>query len=1539
MPKPLDPKTTKNGVDLNTVDTSQMALVDKKGLIDELKAKLSEQIEDSFKKGIDTLRDEIADLADEFEETVSQAQKRASKQQQNTQTPPQASGTQTGTQQTGSQQTGTQSGAGTSPPSGSPPPGGSGTPPTTPPRPSSARPQSARPPKQKAPLSPEDEFRRLQKAEAKAREMVDKAIAFQKKADKDKHAKFLKENVYSAKGKGYAEDIDELAEGYQNFDRKELERAKKRLADIEEGVKFGTYGQENDLLTKKTANLAAVLAAESKKRSTAIGKIGGFLNEENINATSIIAAMTGNSPMVGLMTKGVLETVKHFREKSQKKKAEKLKVGDIRQKLPRPNEPGETMQLDDDAVTKALGSGKEDYDAVHKGLEDLYAQKRISKDQYDKFKTKLLPTGFVPGKQQTQTQAPPAAQTQAPPTAQTQQQAPPAQQQPGTQQPGTQTPQAEPPEPVAAEPEKEPAPVIDIGEYEDRRPERVPDELRESLKTSLNWERRQERGKPTAKDHLDEMFEREQQTRLEGLQEQRVRALMKKDSLGKAPAEAPKDTSERGDWVPEFGKEPNEHEKVERELSDLERDIARVESILKQIASQKAEREDNLKKLHEGNVVEFKKPEEPAEVPVAEAPEQVEAEPMIPQERVAKAMPEAQYEEAEGKFQDKGPEKGPVRVPRDEGGLITILKDIHKVDSDTNSEIKAMAVKSDQGFSKLIAINQEQLNQMKSVNKEEGSVLKEEQTLDKEGQGRDLANELSGNAKLRETPELVKSGEGVGNLAAKATKKSGGGLLEGLMSLFFEGIGGFLLEVLGLKTAFGALKGVIGGVKGMFGDLIKGGKNFFSKLFGGGKTASTAAEGAEAAEGAGAAAEGGAAAAEGGAAAAAEGGAVAAEGGAVAAGAAEGGAAAAGAAGAAEGAGAAAATGVGVGAVATTGAVVLGGLAAGYGIARAAEKVIDYGDVIPGVKVLDYTRRAAMWLKENGIDAERKWYQPMKMWMWSVRDKWGDLDKKKPGAWQQWLRKTDPGMAFKMWGESEESKKDKEERKKTQAPTTPDGKTAPMPPANAPKQTPAETTPQPDQKGTGPVSTPPVAGERPEVVTQPVTTTEKAPEVKSTASPVISTLVDQAGNVAPTPEAVTAKKTQQDEQEQLIAALGKVTDQLQILNDNLKDREEKEEKQEKTEEKTLSGVTGALARAFRPAPKPTTTVTKQQGTQPEPVANGGGGAPTAAPEIVSSPPAVPPIQGRMRQDAGTPAATSRHPSRISGRMTTTGADNGNSGGGSSGAFKEPSGAAVPGNMKVSDAMIEKIKKHESFLGEAYPDPPGSGLYSIGYGHQIKEGEMALRRGSIDEAKATQILRNDTSTTASFINNRVKVPLTQDQFDVLVDFGHSGLGFLQKIIETLNTGDYEAAAKRMSLYNKAVINGKLQVLPNLVSRRKQEVAQFLGTQPQSPEKVSSSQPMLADKGKGKPPEPGKQKQEPTQLASLTSAASQRGKQLTAVSTEQSDLQRSATLTQAPANLYAPSTVNNNNKSTTVMTPRAQNDETTYQRAMNSQYVAT
>lgn len=145
-------------------------------------------------------------------------------------------------------------------------------------------------------------------------------------------------------------------------------------------------------------------------------------------------------------------------------------------------------------------------------------------------------------------------------------------------------------------------------------------------------------------------------------------------------------------------------------------------------------------------------------------------------------------------------------------------------------------------------------------------------------------------------------------------------------------------------------------------------------------------------------------------------------------------------------------------------------------------------------------------------------------------------------------------------------------------------------------------------------------------------------------------------------------------------------------------------------------------------------------------------------------------------------------------------------------------------MNLYDYSPRGLALTRSFEGlrlGAYQD--SAGIWTIGYGHTGPEVRAGQR---ITQPEADALLRDDLAAAVRCVREAVKIPLTQSQFDALVDFCfNAGRGnFLTStLLRDLNRGDLDAAAAQFARWIHA--GGK--IVPGLLRRRAAEAALFLG----------------------------------------------------------------------------------------------------------------
>ncbi|MFZ1085673.1 MAG: lysozyme [Terracidiphilus sp.] len=122
-------------------------------------------------------------------------------------------------------------------------------------------------------------------------------------------------------------------------------------------------------------------------------------------------------------------------------------------------------------------------------------------------------------------------------------------------------------------------------------------------------------------------------------------------------------------------------------------------------------------------------------------------------------------------------------------------------------------------------------------------------------------------------------------------------------------------------------------------------------------------------------------------------------------------------------------------------------------------------------------------------------------------------------------------------------------------------------------------------------------------------------------------------------------------------------------------------------------------------------------------------------------------------------------------------------------------------MKFSAAGMDLLKKSEAFRSRVYLDV--AGFPTIGYGHRLLHPDSFLN--GIDEEQAANLLLCDVRDAEQAVQRLVRVPLTQGQYDALVDFCFNmGAGRLSSstLLKALNAGRYGDAVEQLLRWDHA-----------------------------------------------------------------------------------------------------------------------------------------
>jgi lysozyme len=144
------------------------------------------------------------------------------------------------------------------------------------------------------------------------------------------------------------------------------------------------------------------------------------------------------------------------------------------------------------------------------------------------------------------------------------------------------------------------------------------------------------------------------------------------------------------------------------------------------------------------------------------------------------------------------------------------------------------------------------------------------------------------------------------------------------------------------------------------------------------------------------------------------------------------------------------------------------------------------------------------------------------------------------------------------------------------------------------------------------------------------------------------------------------------------------------------------------------------------------------------------------------------------------------------------------------------------NLSYSDQGLALTEQFEGLRLTAYQDSVG--VWTIGYGHTGLDVQPGL---TITQEQAGALLLQDVAGAVAAVNRLVTVPLTQNQFDALVDFTfNEGQGNLASstLLRELNAGNTAGAAVQFLVW---VYAGGVK-LPGLVTRRQAEADLFQAT---------------------------------------------------------------------------------------------------------------
>ena len=145
-------------------------------------------------------------------------------------------------------------------------------------------------------------------------------------------------------------------------------------------------------------------------------------------------------------------------------------------------------------------------------------------------------------------------------------------------------------------------------------------------------------------------------------------------------------------------------------------------------------------------------------------------------------------------------------------------------------------------------------------------------------------------------------------------------------------------------------------------------------------------------------------------------------------------------------------------------------------------------------------------------------------------------------------------------------------------------------------------------------------------------------------------------------------------------------------------------------------------------------------------------------------------------------------------------------------------------MVVSLFGVDLICGFEGKRLVAYDD--GVGVWTIGFGTTVYPNGIKVKKGdTCTEAQAKAYMAYDLKKFESAVNNAVKVPLNQNQFDALVSLAYNiGTDAFSKstLVKKLNANNIRGAADQFDVW----VNAGGKRMQGLVNRRAREKALFI-----------------------------------------------------------------------------------------------------------------
>lgn len=143
--------------------------------------------------------------------------------------------------------------------------------------------------------------------------------------------------------------------------------------------------------------------------------------------------------------------------------------------------------------------------------------------------------------------------------------------------------------------------------------------------------------------------------------------------------------------------------------------------------------------------------------------------------------------------------------------------------------------------------------------------------------------------------------------------------------------------------------------------------------------------------------------------------------------------------------------------------------------------------------------------------------------------------------------------------------------------------------------------------------------------------------------------------------------------------------------------------------------------------------------------------------------------------------------------------------------------------KLADGRYIAYCDRNATSANPYYDHTSGGLWTIGPG---VTGPMVHKGTIMTKVQVEKLMNAELQKVGAYIEARVTVKLTDNQYGALCDFGYNlGVGHLDGIINHINSGNNDAAMSLLLQFVYGTSNGQKVKLRGLVTRRYREKELF------------------------------------------------------------------------------------------------------------------